>query len=122
MLKCPDWNVSLFGYIGGAHTDEALTYYLGNEGSERIHGGQVDIAPRAVIHGGVNKGDKTAIFIPIHSGPDIGYEEVEQYRLQALALASFEPAVFPDRSIRLDSSVLPPTGLAGDRLSSVERS
>ncbi|MFC7139787.1 cupin domain-containing protein [Halosimplex aquaticum] len=53
-----------------------LTYYLGDETSEQIEAGQVDVAPQEVVHGGVNEGNEDVIFVSIHSGPDIGYEEV----------------------------------------------
>lgn len=54
-----------------------LTYYLGNGKTELIEAGQVDVAPKEIVHGGMNEGPDNAIFISIHSGPDIGYEEVQ---------------------------------------------
>ena len=55
-----------------------LTYHLGDGQSKQIDAGQVDVAPERTVHGGVNEGDDDVIFVSIHSGPDIGYEEVDQ--------------------------------------------
>lgn len=55
-----------------------LTYYLGDGETKQIKAGQVDIAPKETIHGAVNEGDDNAIVVSIHSGPDIGYEEMQR--------------------------------------------
>jgi quercetin dioxygenase-like cupin family protein len=55
-----------------------LTYYLGDGQTKQIDAGQVDVAPEEIVHGGVNEGDDNVIFVSIHSGPEIGYKEVNR--------------------------------------------
>ncbi|WP_283401551.1 cupin domain-containing protein [Halorubrum sp. DM2] len=55
-----------------------LTYYLGDGQTKQITAGQVDVDPEEIVHGGVNEGTDNVIFVSIHSGPDIGYEEASR--------------------------------------------
>ena len=55
-----------------------LTYYLGNGQVKKIKSGQIDVAPKNMVHGCVNEGSEDAIFISIYSPRDIGYEESQR--------------------------------------------
>ncbi|HLG25032.1 MAG TPA: cupin domain-containing protein [Candidatus Nanoarchaeia archaeon] len=55
-----------------------LTYYLGNGQIQKIKAGQIDVAPKNVVHGCVNEGNEDAIFISIYSPRDVGYEEAKK--------------------------------------------
>ncbi len=55
-----------------------LTYYLGNGQSKKITAGQIDVAPKNMVHGCINEGKEDAIFISIYSPRDIGYESVQK--------------------------------------------
>jgi len=55
-----------------------LTYYLGNGKVKKIKAGQIDIAPKRIVHGAINEGKEDAIFTSIYSPRDIGYEKAKK--------------------------------------------
>jgi len=55
-----------------------LTYYLGNGQTEKIKAGQIDVAPKDIVHGCINEGNEDAIFISVHSPRDIGFEKAQK--------------------------------------------
>ena len=58
-----------------------LTYYLGNGQSKKIKAGQIDVAPKNVVHGCINESKEDAIFISIYSPRNIGYEKVNKHNV-----------------------------------------
>lgn len=52
-----------------------LSYYLGNDKTQVLKPGEVAIAERTQIHGGVNDSSEDAVFVSIYSAPQIGYKK-----------------------------------------------
>jgi quercetin dioxygenase-like cupin family protein len=78
----PGQEVEAHTHPGGQDTwimmQGELTYYLGNGKTKRIHAGQIDVASKNNIHGGINEGSENAIFVSIYSPRDIGFQPAQK--------------------------------------------